>query len=70
MIKMKENNQIVKSTNEIAKCEIYYDADRFTLFVYAFNATRAQIQRIKNVFVSYVDRTNTSAIYEKLTIYS
>lgn len=67
---MKENNQIVKNINKITKCEIYYDADRFTLFVYAFDATKEQIQRIKNAFAAYVDRIDASTIYEKLTIYS
>lgn len=70
MIKMKDNNQIVKNINKIVKCEIYYDADRFTLFVYTLNATKEQIQKIKNVFADYVDRTNSSITYEKLTIYS
>lgn len=70
MIKMKENNQIVKSINKIVKCEIYYDLETFTLFVYAFNAKKEQIQRIKNAFSAYVDQTNASTIYEKLTIYS
>lgn len=70
MIKMKEDNQIVKEISKIMKCDIFYDKERFTLFIYAFDATKEQRQKIKNTFISYVDQTNANTIYEKLTIYS
>lgn len=70
MIKMQDNNQIVKEICKVIKCDIFYDKERFTLFVYAFDATKEQIQRIKNIFTSYVDRNNLQTVYERLTIYS
>lgn len=70
MIKMQENNQIVKEIYKVVKCNIFYDKERFILFVYAFDATKEQVQKIKNIFTSYVDRNNLQTVYERLTIYS
>lgn len=64
------NNYIVKKINEIIPSDIFYDKERFTLFVYAFGCTEEQKQKIKNCFLSYIDRENLEMVYNKLTIYS
>lgn len=70
MIKLNQENHICKLINSIKPSEIYYDKNRFTLFIYADNATEAEKAKMRIVFLNYIDLNNLQEVYSKIVIYS
>lgn len=70
MIKLNQKNHICKLMNRIKPSEIYYDKNRFTLFIYVDNVTEAERAKMRIAFLNYIDLNNSQEVYNKMVIYS
>ena len=70
MILLNKEKGIAKNINNIAASEIYYDENRYTIFVYIDFATKEQIRKIKNEFIKYIDLNNMQETYKSIVVYS
>lgn len=70
MIKFDSKNRLYELINNIKKSEIYYDTNRFIIFVYSDNATEEERRKMQLAFLNYVDLSNLQPAYNKMVIYS
>ena len=55
MIRMSENNELFKKLSKVKSCEIFYDEERFKLFVYTDGATSENVKRMQFLFLNHID---------------